>query len=199
MNAAEHQTDGAAGLGSTNDDDDIDEPKALSKDEIFHLLQNQRRRDVLRYLQGVEGRVAMRDLAEQVAAWEHDTTLQALTSDECQRVYIALYQTHLPKLDEEGIIEYNQSRGIVERTPQADQLDKYLETDAGDDEDDREGVPWNSLRIGVSALGLVLFVGNALGLPVLAALTGFQVGVVVFALFTLVTAAEFVTDAGSSD
>ena len=98
----------------------------LSKDDMFHLLSNQRRRDTLRYLADNGGRVDMRDLAEQVAAWEHDTTVTQLDSDERQRVYIALYQTHLPKLDDHGIIAYNQSRGIVERTERADQLDPYL-------------------------------------------------------------------------
>ena len=56
----------------------------------------------------------MHDIAEQVAAWENETTVQALTSDELQRADIPLYQSHLPKLDEEGAIEYNKNRGIVE-------------------------------------------------------------------------------------
>lgn len=102
----------------------------LSKDDLFHILQNQRRRRVLKYLQAVDDddeQVDMRDIAEQVAAWEHDTTLQQLTSDERQRVYIALYQSHLPKLDEKGIIEYNQSRGFVTQTPLADQFEHYLD------------------------------------------------------------------------
>uniref|UniRef100_UPI003F7B2881 DUF7344 domain-containing protein n=1 Tax=Halomicrococcus sp. SG-WS-1 TaxID=3439057 RepID=UPI003F7B2881 len=90
-------------------------PTELPKDKIFHILQTQRRRDALRYLKANEGPVEMRALAEQVAAWENDTTVAALSSDERQRVYIALYQSHLPKLDEEGVIDYNQSRGIVER------------------------------------------------------------------------------------
>nr|WP_089827584.1 hypothetical protein [Halogranum amylolyticum] len=106
-----------------------DEPAVadLSKDDLFHILQNQRRRRVLKYLQATDKeRVDMRDVAEQVAAWEHDTTLRQLTSDERQRVYIALYQSHLPKLDEKGIVEYNQSRGVVERTALADRFDHYL-------------------------------------------------------------------------
>jgi hypothetical protein len=106
-----------------------DLPPELSKDELFHLLQNQRRRRVLLYLQGTDSKVNMRDVAEQVAAWENDTTVEALSSDERQRVYIALYQSHLPKLDDADVLSYNQQRGIVERTPLANQLDTYLNVD----------------------------------------------------------------------
>jgi hypothetical protein len=124
---------------TATDDVDADVDDAvetdLSKDDLFHILQNQRRRRVLQYLadNDDEPQLDMRDVAEQVAAWEHDTTVQQLTSDERQRVYIALYQSHLPKLDEKAIIDYNQSRGIVERTALADQFEPYL--DAGSQED----------------------------------------------------------------
>jgi DNA-binding transcriptional ArsR family regulator len=102
---------------------------SLKKDDLFHLLQNERRRRVLKYLSDTEGAVEMRAIAEQIAAWEQETTVQQLSSQERQRVYIALYQTHLPKLAEAGIITYNQSRGIVEETPLTDQVIQYLDRD----------------------------------------------------------------------
>lgn len=71
----------------------------------------------------------MRDIAETVAASEHDTTVKRLTSDERQRVYVALYQSHFPKLDDIGVVRYNQSRGIVEPTPLLAALEPLL--DAG--------------------------------------------------------------------
>jgi hypothetical protein len=101
--------------------------ESLSKDDLFHLLSNRRRRDVLRYLATHEGRVDMRDIAERIAAWEHDIEVQNLRSKQRQRVYIALYQSHLPKLSEFGVIEYDRSRGHVERTALAEQLDPYLD------------------------------------------------------------------------
>lgn len=118
-------------MGTQRSEVDRSEPAdALPKDETFHLLSSRRRRDALRYLADRDGPVDMRDLAEQVAAWEQETTVQRLSSQERQRVYIALYQTHLPKLADHGIITYDQSRGTVERTERADQLDPYLdETD----------------------------------------------------------------------
>ena len=139
------------------------ETKELSTDSIFHILQNQRRRSALRYLAETEGSVQMRDLAEQVAAWEHDTTVQALSSDERQRVYIALYQSHLPKLDNEGIIEYNQSRGTVEPTPVADQVAPYLQsTSDGDSEPGEQSDAESNVVYYSGVLGLsTLVVGSA--------------------------------------
>jgi hypothetical protein len=136
----QHEGKGNAVVDDTDADvgDDTEERQELETDDLFHILQNQRRRRVLQYLQDYdEGeQVDMRDIAEQVAAWEHDTTVQQLTSNERQRVYIALYQSHLPKLDEKGVLEYNQSRGIVERTGVADQFDPYLDVDTEDGTDE---------------------------------------------------------------
>ncbi|WP_049972109.1 DUF7344 domain-containing protein [Haladaptatus cibarius] len=144
-----------------------DRPEPLSRDKIFHILQTQRRRDALRYLKDTDGPIEMRDLAEQVAAWENDTTVRKLSSNERQRVYIALYQSHLPKLDNEGIIDYNKSRGIVERGPLADQFDPYLNapgevTDENKtDEDTRDGsddteLPWLRYYRRLTAVGIAL-------------------------------------------
>lgn len=135
----------------------------LPKDDLFHLLSNRRRRDALAYLAANENPVDMRDLAERIAAWEHDTTVENLTSDQRQRVYIALYQAHLPKLDEYGVIDYNRPRGVVKRLPRARQLDRYLEPVGGaaDEDDldadpDRGGIarPENRYAVAIGAIGV---------------------------------------------
>ena len=168
----------------------------LSKDKIFHLLQTPRRRHVLRYLKDCDGIVEMRDIAEQVAAWENETTVQALTSDERQRVYIPLYQSHLPKLDEEGIIEYNQSRGTVERTKLADQLDQYLtvEEQTKEMEESTQQVPWESYYLGVSVFSTILLAGAVLGIPVLAAVPSVAIGGSIVAMFSFVTLAQVMSE-----
>jgi hypothetical protein len=114
--------------GNSIADEGSEHHHQLSKDTIYHLLQVQRRRFALRYLQGTTEPVAMRDLAEQVAAWQYETPVEQLVSKHRQRAYISLYQTHLPKLDKEGLIEYDQSQGLVTRTDSATQLDPYLST-----------------------------------------------------------------------
>lgn len=104
-------------------------PVSIAKDDAFNLLQNDRRRAVLRYLLAHSDQQAfrMQDLTEEIAAWEHDTTVRQLSSEQRQRVHIALYKYHLPKLDDHGVIRYNQSRGIVEPTPLLEVLAPFLE------------------------------------------------------------------------
>ncbi|WP_137287804.1 DUF7344 domain-containing protein [Halorussus salinisoli] len=115
-------------------EDDADD--SLTRDNIFHILQCRRRRLVLKYLQEHDTPAKMTDITEHIAAVEHDTTVAALKSQERQRVYIALYQSHLPKLDEEGVIEYQQNRGIVERTERTAAFDRYLDEEPSMREDD---------------------------------------------------------------
>jgi hypothetical protein len=178
----------------------MDDDASLSKDELFHILQNRRRRDVLWYLRGTEGSVRMRDIAEQVAAWENDTTVQALMSDQRQRVYIALYQEHLPKLDEDGVIDYNKSRGIVERNDVADQFDPYLTNEIveeqavsspatpGVEANAGPSAPWHKYSLGVSGVGLLALLGMTFDAPILGQTGGGSFGVAVVLLIVAVVA-----------
>ncbi|WP_254538892.1 DUF7344 domain-containing protein [Halomarina litorea] len=109
------------------------EPRTLPKDELFHLLQNERRRRALQFLRGHEdGVVDMRDMAEHIAALENDVEVVQLTSAQRKRVYVGLYQCHLPKLDEAGVVDYDKNRGTVAQTPLSAQLTPYLAVEAGD-------------------------------------------------------------------
>lgn len=99
---------------------------APSRDELFQLLSNQRRREVLRYFSSHSENVELRVLADWVAAREYDTTIDQLTAQQRQRVYISLYQTHIPTLVDHDCVEYNQSSGSVRRTDRMDNLDQYL-------------------------------------------------------------------------
>jgi len=121
-------------VSGTPDTGDAVPGTSLSKDELFHLLQNSRRRAALRYLRGREGPVRMRDVAEQVAAWEHDTTVAGLSSDERQRVYVALYQSHLDTLADAGVLEYDKPRGVVEPRPLLDRVAAYADPPVSIDE-----------------------------------------------------------------
>lgn len=103
------------------------EAARLHKDDAFHLLQNGRRRAALRYLfERAPGETRIQELADNVAAWEHDTSVQELASDDRQRVYISLYQTHLPTLAEHGVVDYDRDRGVVALRPLAGALEPFL-------------------------------------------------------------------------
>ena len=168
--------------------------ETLDADERFHLLQNERRRLVIRYLREAErdddGYVQMRDVAEQVAAWENDTTVAQLSSTVRQRVYIPLYQNHLPKLDDAGVIEYDQSRGTVVPTERVDELAALIEGPTAGEASagDATGRAWSKYYLGASGAGTVMVGAAALSL-----LPPFLVAAALVALFVAVSLAQYAT------
>ena len=113
----------------------------LSLDIIFEILHVSRRRDVLVYLEENDGAASLDELAEFIAAKENGIEEWELSSSQRKRVYIGLYQCHLPKMDDAGIIDYNQPRGQIELKPAAAQLYPYLYLDPFEDEDGDESNP----------------------------------------------------------
>lgn len=100
--------------------------ETISRDVAFEILTNPRRRYALTYLRSQSGRVPIGELAEAVAAWERDTSVELVSSKERKSVYTSLYQTHLPKMADAGVVDYDRQRGIVALADRADDLDDYL-------------------------------------------------------------------------
>ena len=181
--------------GEPSENAGADESEPLSADEIFHILQTNRRRDAISYLLDREGPVKMGDIAEHVAAKEHETTVAELTSTQRQRVYIPLYQSHLPKLDTKGVIEYDKPRGIVRPTDRIEIFRPFIEatSERPDEEpDDGSDAPFGLRRAlgaphaavaGVSVGLLAATVTGLLAIPELA------VAAIVTTLFVLTTVA----------
>ncbi|CQR53285.1 MULTISPECIES: DUF7344 domain-containing protein [Haloferax] len=114
------------------------EIEALSKDVVFEILKNQRRRDALRYLKENDGEAKLGDMAEFIAAKENGIEIKALSSSQRKRVYIGLYQCHLPKMDSAGIVDFEKNRGDITLLDTAKQLDQYLDGDIVSTEDDEQ-------------------------------------------------------------
>ncbi|MFD1687438.1 DUF7344 domain-containing protein [Halobellus litoreus] len=122
----------------------------LSEDELFDVLSNQRRRFAVHLLKHEEESLEIGDMAEQIAAWENGIDTAEITGDERKRVYTALQQSHLPKMDRAGVVEFNKNRGVIEPTPALEDVDLYLDVVEG-----RE-VPWSEYYIGLSAVSAAL-------------------------------------------
>ena len=99
-------------------------PSGASPDTVFEILSNRRRRLVLYYLREHGGMATMNELSENIAALENDVPVADLTSQQRKRVYVSLYQTHLTKLEETGMIEYDRDEGEVRLTDRADEVDR---------------------------------------------------------------------------
>ena len=151
----------------------------LSQDLVFEVLKSPRRRYVLYYLRKNGGWIDLSDVTEQVAAWENDTTIGELESEQRKRVYISLYQTHLPKLDEAGVVEYDQTRGVIRLSDGANELDDYL----GDQS--TGSVPWDKYYLGLSILSGLLVAGVWAGIPPLSALSELATAFLILAVFTV--------------
>lgn len=119
----------------------------LTTDGVFELLSNHRRRMVLFCLRQRGGSVGMNELAEQMAAMENNVPVSDLTSQQRKRVYVSLYQTHLPKMADMNIIEYNEEEGVVRLTDQTDEIDKYLTST------DQSTYPWEFHYLGLAVSG----------------------------------------------
>lgn len=154
----------------------------LTEDRMFEVVSNQRRRYALRYLKRHDGDVAMlRDLAEQVAAWEYDKPVWDLTADERKTVKNALHQFHLPKMADYGVVRYNAQRGLVALTDTAADVEVYVEVVPGRD------IPWGPYYLVFTALHAPVVVarwfevGPLAHLPWVALLIYFMVAVAVSA------------------
>ncbi|WP_255192790.1 DUF7344 domain-containing protein [Natronobeatus ordinarius] len=91
------------------------------------VLCNDRRRAVLRYVLEADDEVAVRTLVSQIADAEHDATLGSTLLEQRQRVHAALRRTHLPLLEEYGLLEYERLRGLVVPAAQLSELESALE------------------------------------------------------------------------
>jgi hypothetical protein len=120
------------------------------KDELYELLSNHRRRYVIHFCKQADEPLTLSDLAEKVAAREQDKSVAELTSAERKRVYTSLQQTHLDRLAEAGMIDYDGDE--VELTDEAATLDVYLDV-----------VPEGSISWGIYYLGLSVLSAVVLG------------------------------------
>lgn len=100
------------------------------------LVRNPRRRYTLAYLYDHENPVGLRTLAVGVAADENDTAREELTSLECDRVYTALAASHLPQLQNAGLVEFDADGKEVSLSPMArrdQRLRRYVEEFANEE------------------------------------------------------------------
>lgn len=130
---------------------------------VFDILRNERRRRVLKHLDDDDGRATLGEMAERLAAIENDKPESQITSQERKRLYVGLYQCHLPRMDESGAIAFDDDRGTIETTEHTSSFLEHLPEDDPDVEHDDQ---WAQYYLAISALGaglLSLEVAGALG------------------------------------
>lgn len=105
----------------------------LDRSTAHDLLASERRRHALACLAD-HGELALSDLADEVAAREHDAALPQVPEDAVLTTYLSLYHTHVPKLEQAAVVRYDQDRDAVALADAVDHEDgRSLEGAAGAD------------------------------------------------------------------
>lgn len=137
-----------------------DETAPLPLDVVFDILKNRRRRLVIHYLTELSETTTLSDLAEYIAAVENDKPEEALTSAERKRVYVCLYQCHLPKMDDAGVVVYESERGTVKLGDNTTQLLDYVYRNA-----DTRGRSLPEYAVLLATIGLAALLAQRLIYP----------------------------------
>lgn len=116
---------GDSGVAEDADSRDQGESGELSDSEIFDILRNSRRRAVISLLQE-HGELSVPALTRYVAAGEYGVDMEDLSPEQHKRVYTGLYQCHLPRLDETGIVSFDKESKTVTLEDRSTQVERYL-------------------------------------------------------------------------
>jgi hypothetical protein len=102
--------------------------------EIHDILGNRRRRHALDHLRETADTVGIADLADAVA--ERETGESPPPEDVRQSVYNSLHQSHIPRLEREGVVEYDRESNELRLTESAREVEVYMEVFT------RYGITW---------------------------------------------------------
>ncbi|MFC4405379.1 DUF7344 domain-containing protein [Haloarchaeobius iranensis] len=125
----------------------------LSEETIYEILANSRRRETIRHLtvESTGEAMTLHELSQEIAARETGESPPPRPARES--VYNSLHQTHLPKLEELGVVDYDRDAREVNPSDHARDVDKYMEVVTS------HGVTWSEVyrSLGVASLTLVLW------------------------------------------
>lgn len=126
------------------------EQPPVSEATVVEALRNQRRRYALYYLQNHDPPVALDGLVEQVAAWERTTTPENVDPGHRKSVYTSLHQTHLPYLEEIGLVTYDRGHSQVAFRVDSSTFGLYLANDP------HTSIAWYKVYLALSVVGFAV-------------------------------------------
>lgn len=127
MSLVSRLRDRLSGFWST--DDDQPPEVHVDPDDVYDVLSAERRRLTIEFLAydiAPHEATDLDALATYVAAREHDVLHDEVTADQRKRAYVNLYQSHLVKLHELDIIEWDRRDGTIRRGRSVEELAAYI-------------------------------------------------------------------------
>lgn len=154
----------------------------MDESEVFHILGNDRRREIICTLAEVKGGLSVSDLARQIAEKEEDVES---SKNLYKSVYVSLQQTHLPKLAKKDIVVYDKDTQRVEPGQTFSQIQPYLRETNGQAMTLRLVVP-----LLLSALGLFVALGLTMRIPIIESIGTTVVGAIFLLLIVVLVASQ---------
>lgn len=131
----------------------------VSAATLFEVLGNERRRSVIQVLRDREEPMSLADLSDAVAARENGVDPDDLSRRQRKCTYTALQQTHLPKMDDAGVLTFEKEAGEVTAGDAIVEYTLYLDVVPS------MGVRRSEVYLGVALAGVVVTAGVWAGLP----------------------------------
>ena len=118
------------GLNGIGTEAQFSADSALSVYDIRHLLSNRRRDLIIHHMAANDGRAEFSELVDVVAEDVYGEPVDTISGEDRHKVYISLYQSHLPKLQDAKIIDYERKSGEMWFGEAAEDVLAYLKSES---------------------------------------------------------------------
>lgn len=98
----------------------------LPLEVVFRALADRRRRTILYCLTGCTYPVPLEEVVDRIATQESETQVTDIPAEVYERLASDLHHTQLPKLEEWGIVEYEDELNLITVAETVRPLDEYL-------------------------------------------------------------------------
>ncbi|NGM70741.1 hypothetical protein G6M89_17300 [Natronolimnobius sp. AArcel1] len=160
----------------------------IPEEQIYEILANRRRRETIRELMysSEAAPMSLHQLSKEVAARETGETPPP--SKLRESVYNSLHQTHLPKLHELGIVQYDRDSRTVQLHERAHDVDQYMAVEAG------YGITWSEVYRTLGVLSLTVLLAALLEAPAVSAVDPLLWSAVFLVAFTIAISGQLWTN-----
>ena len=98
----------------------------IELDTVLDLCRSRHRRCVLAVLDEERRPLTINDLTKTVVKYNHHMPITEVSAERQRQIRRRLHHEHIPKMETEGVVEFDPERRLVEPTAQFDELHPHL-------------------------------------------------------------------------